>query len=94
MDQEGYPPPVRSKMVTWQSGQVEILLIFLADVTASLVVHLLLQEAYWIRIQFWLCSGINKGHILDILPSIDKGGGSVCSLNLTGSFGPLKSMSY
>lgn len=40
MEQEGYHPPTKSKTITWWSGQAEILLIFLADVSASPVVLL------------------------------------------------------
>ena len=40
MEQEGYHPPTKSKMIAWWSGQAEILLIFLADVRASPVVLL------------------------------------------------------
>lgn len=38
LEQEGYHPPTKSKMIAWWSGLVEILLIFLADVRASPVV--------------------------------------------------------
>lgn len=37
----------------------------------------------------WIKQGTNRGQ-----PSIEKGGGSVRSLYLTGSFDPLKSMSH
>lgn len=40
MEQEGYHPPTKSKTIAWWSGQAGILLILLADVSASPLVLL------------------------------------------------------